>query len=194
MDTPLLYSISICSGVGMLDEGFTAGLEYLGIRNRTICYLEREAYPAAVLEARMDEGSLCPAPIWCGDFTQLDARQFHGVVDCIVAGFPCQDLSVAGKRAGLDGARSGLFFNILDFADDCQAWLLFLENVAGIASATSSVVDEAEGELDERAASRVLGELADRGWDSEWITLSAAAVGASHNRARWFCLAWRLPT
>ncbi len=90
------------------------------------------------------------------------------------------------------GMRSGLFFEVVRIATDSGAWLMLLENVAGIASATATVVDEAEGELDERAAARVVGELADLGWDAEWITLSASDVGASHGRARWFCLAWRV--
>lgn len=176
----------------MLDEGLHAGLRHLGIRSRTVMYAEREAYPVSVLEARMEEGSLPPAPIWFGDLCELDASQFHGVVDCIAAGFPCQDLSLAGRRAGLDGKRSGLFFEVTRIARDCGARYLFLENVAGIASATATVVDEAEGALDERAAARVLGELADLGWHAEWCTLSAASVGASHGRARWFCWAWRM--
>lgn len=175
----------------MLGEGLRAGLQYLGIAHRTILYIEREAYAASVLAARMQEGSLDAAPIW-PDLLTFDARRWRGAVDCIVAGFPCQDLSLAGRRAGLDGARSGLFFDILDIADACGARGLFLENVAGIASATASVMDEAEGALEERASARVLGELADRGWNAEWITLSASDVGASHGRARWFCWAWRM--
>jgi len=185
-----IHTIEICAGVGMLGEGLRAGLDYMGHTNRTIAYLEREAYAASVLVARMEDGSLDGAPVW-PDLLTFDGQPWRGVVDCIAAGFPCQDLSLAGKRAGLDGARSGLFFNILDIADDCGARYLFLENVAGIASATASVVDEAEGALEERAAARVLGELADRGWDAEWLTLSASDVGASHGRARWFCWAWR---
>ena len=175
----------------MLGEGLRAGLTHLGYPLRTVCYLEREAYPAAVIAARCEEGSLDPAPVW-SDLLTFDAGAWRGAVDGIAAGFPCQDLSLAGRRAGLDGKRSGLFFNILDIADDCGAWFLFLENVAGIASATASVVDEAEGELDERAASRVVGELAERGWHAEWLTLSASDVGASHGRERWFCFAWRM--
>lgn len=196
----------------MLDEGVHAGLEFMGIRSRTCLFAEREAYPASILAARMEEGSLDAAPIWFGDFTELPARRFRGLVDGVVAGFPCQDLSVAGNRAGLDGKRSGLFFNVLDIADDSGAWFLVLENVAGISSASASVVDEAstsdyaakpdgsgfsdvgieDGMLFERACSRVMGELADRGWNAEWINLSASDVGASHGRARWFCFAWRM--
>nr|HPL80701.1 DNA cytosine methyltransferase [Burkholderiaceae bacterium] len=180
----------ICAGVGMLGEGLRAGLARMGIDTRVCCYLEREAYPAAVLAARMQDGALDAAPVW-SDILTFDAGAWAGAVDCVVAGFPCQDLSLAGRRAGLDGKRSGLFFDILDIAHACGARYLFLENVAGIASATASVVDEAEGALDERAAARVLGELADRGWNAEWLTLSASDVGASHGRARWFCFAWR---
>jgi site-specific DNA-cytosine methylase len=185
-----LHTIELCSGVGMLGEGLRAGLAYLGLENRTCVHVEREAYAAAVLVARMEEGSLDAAPVW-PDLCTFDARAWRGKVDCVVAGFPCQDLSVAGRRAGLDGKRSGLFFEVVRIATDSGARLMFLENVAGIASATAAALDEAEGELEERAAARVVGELADLGWDSEWITLSASDVGASHGRARWFCLAWR---
>lgn len=185
-----LHTIELFAGVGMLGEGLRAGLGYLGIQTRTVCYVEREAYAAAVLAARIQEGSLDAAPIW-SDVTTFNGRQWDGAVDCVVAGFPCQDLSLAGQRAGLDGARSGLFFEVLRIARDCGAEWLFLENVAGIATAAATAVDEAEGVLEERAAARVVGELADLGWDAEWITLSASDVGASHGRARWFCLAWR---
>ena len=185
-----LHTIEICAGVGMLGEGLRAGLTHLGLTHRTVAYIEREAYAASVLAARMEDESLDGAPVW-PDLLTFDGAAWRGAVDCIAAGFPCQDLSLAGRRAGLDGARSGLFFNIVDIADDCGARFLFLENVAGIASATASVMDSEEGDLDERAAARVLGELADRGWDAEWLTLSASEVGASHGRARWFCFAWR---
>ncbi|WP_051566704.1 DNA cytosine methyltransferase [Herminiimonas sp. CN] len=211
MNELALSAISLFSGVGMLDEGLRAGLRYLGIAHRTICHVEREAHAASVLVARMEEGSLDAAPIW-SDVCTFDARAWRGKVDCIVAGFPCQDLSVAGRRAGLDGKRSGLFFEVVRIATDSGARFMLLENVAGIASATASAVDETsaseyaakptgdgfsdvgieDGRLLERAASRVVGELADCGWDAEWIALSASDVGASHGRARWFCLAWRM--
>lgn len=185
-----LSAVELCAGVGMLGEGFRAACEFLGVVHRTVAYVEREAPAAAQLVALMEAGCLDAAPVW-SDLLTFDGDPWRGKVDCIVAGFPCQDISIAGKRAGLDGQRSGLFFDILDLADHCGAWLLALENVSAIATATASVVDEEEGELDERAAARVVGELADRGWNAEWITLSASDVGASHGRARWFALAWR---
>ncbi|WP_284393573.1 DNA cytosine methyltransferase [Acidovorax sp. SUPP2825] len=175
----------------MLGEGARAGFELLGVEHRTVCYVEREAPAAAQLARLMEAGALDPAPVW-SDLLTFDGPAWRGRVDGLIAGFPCQDISIAGRRAGLDGKRSGLFFNILDLADDCNAWFLFLENVSAIATATATAVDEAEGTLEERAAARVVGELADRGWNAEWITLSASDVGASHGRARWFCLAWRV--
>ena len=106
-----IHTIELFAGVGMLGEGLRAGLGYLGIQTRTVCYVEREAYAAAVLAARIQEGSLDAAPVW-SDVTTFNARRWAGAVDCVVAGFPCQDLSVAGLRAGLDGARSVLFFEV----------------------------------------------------------------------------------
>ncbi|PYE79822.1 DNA (cytosine-5)-methyltransferase 1 [Xylophilus ampelinus] len=188
---PTVNALELCAGVGMLGEGVRAGFEFLGIHHRTVCYVEREAAAAAQLATLMEAGALDQAPVW-SDMLTFDGAAWRGCVDLVVAGFPCQDLSVAGRRAGLGGKRSGLFFRVLDIADDCGADELILENVAGIATATASVVDEAEGALEERAVARVLGELADRGWDAEWLPLSASDVGANHGRLRWFCYAWRV--
>src|SRR5215203_2948326 len=104
----------------MLDEGLRAGLRFMGFSHRTVLHVEREAHGASVLAARMEEGSLDAAPIW-SDVTTLDAVAWHGRVDIVVAGFPCQDLSVAGRRVGLDGKRSGLFFEVVRIAADCGA-------------------------------------------------------------------------
>jgi site-specific DNA-cytosine methylase len=186
-----LHTIECFSGVGMLGEGLRAGLAHLGIETRTICHIEREAYPASILAARGQDQCLDDAPVW-SDITTFNARAFAGKVDCVVGGFPCQDLSLAGRRDGLDGKRSGLFFELVRIATDSGARYMLLENVLGIHSATATVMDEAEGELEERAAARVVGELADLGWNAEWVTLSASEVGASHGRARWFCWAWRM--
>jgi site-specific DNA-cytosine methylase len=88
-------TLELCAGVGMLGEGLRAGLRHMGVETRCVCYVEREGYAVGNLAARMEEGSLDAAAIW-SDMLTFDGRQFHGAVDCVVAGFPCQDLSIAG--------------------------------------------------------------------------------------------------
>ena len=100
------HTIELFAGVGQLGEGLRAGLAHLGRTARPVAYVEREAYAASVLAARMQEGSLDAAPVW-SDVTTFNAHQWAGAVDCVVAGFPCQDLSLAGRRAGLDATERG---------------------------------------------------------------------------------------
>ena len=126
----------------MLEEGVRAGFDMFGIKTNLLAYCERDTYASTTILARMEAKALEPAPVWCGDIREFPAKEFYGMVDLITAGFPCQDISVAGRRAGLDGARSGLFYEALRIAADCGASFLFLENVAGIASANAAVVDE----------------------------------------------------
>lgn len=96
----------------------------------------------------------------------------------ITAGFPCQDISSAGKRKGIArGTRSGLWLSVVDAVRALRPDLLFLENVAALA--------HRGGELP-----IVLGHLADLGFDAEWTCLPASAVGAPHARDRWFAIAW----
>jgi DNA (cytosine-5)-methyltransferase 1 len=95
-------------------------------------------------------------------------------VDIIYGGFPCQDISVAGKQVGLGGQRSGLFFEIIRLARETRAEWLFLENVSNIRT---------------KGLGRVLKELDAGGFDCRWGLLSAADVGANHKRERWFLLA-----
>jgi DNA (cytosine-5)-methyltransferase 1 len=121
----------------------------------------------------MSDGSLPAAPI-CTDVTKLDGRDFKGIVDLIIAGFPCQDISCAGNGAGLEGERSGLFFEVIRLAKEIQSTFLFLENVQAIRT---------------RGLDTVIQELTEAGYDCRWTMLSAAEIGAPHKRERWFLLA-----
>lgn len=178
---------SFFSGTGMLDRGLHGALERLGFHPRTILYCEYEPKAQEILQARMRDGLIDPAPIW-PDVRTLEGAQFHGRLDAVVGGFPCQDLSLAGKRAGLgEGTRSGLFFDLLRVATDSGAHLVFLENVGGIVSAGSSVSEDEE----ERAVALVTGALSDAGFDAAWMPLRASDIGAPHGRLRWFCVGWR---
>lgn len=120
-------------------------------------------------------------------------------VDVITGGFPCQDLSLAGGRAGLrDGTRSGLWSHMAAAIDQLRPRLVVIENVRGIlsASAHSDVepcpwcLGDDTGEPALRALGAVLADLASLGYDAAWCGLRAADVGAPHGRYRVFIAAW----
>ena len=97
-------------------------------------------------------------------------------VDVIAGGFPCQDVSVAGKRAGIkEGTRSGLWFEFHRIICELRPRYVFVENVSGLLT---------------DGMGRVLGDLASIGYDAEWEVLSAADVGAPHLRKRVFIVAY----
>ena len=129
------------------------------------------------------------------DFTSVEP------VDILTGGFPCQDLSLAGKRAGLkDGTRSGLWSEFARAIEEIQPRLVVIENVRGILSATAHsdlelcawCMGEANGEPSLRALGAVLGSLADLGYDAKWTGLRASDAGAPHSRFRIFITATRL--
>jgi len=133
-----------------------------------------------------------------GDITKIDWSQVEPV-DIITGGSPCQDLSHAGKRAGMKaGTRSGLWASMCDAIDILRPSLVIWENVRGALSAEATIgdVESCEfcvGDADRpsmRALGRVLGDLADIGYDAAWVGLRAADVGACHGRFRVFVLAW----
>lgn len=165
MDEGKLNGLDLFSGIGGLSKALEPWVE-------TIAYCERDEYAQSVLLSRMLSGDLDAAPIW-DDVTTLKGNMLPRV-DIIFGGFPCQDISVAGRGAGLAGERSGLFFEIMRLAEEIKPTFIFLENVPAIRT---------------RGASRVGKELADRGYDCRWHTLSAQEVGANHKRDRWFLLA-----
>lgn len=140
---------------------------------RPVLYCESESYPQQVLLSRMSEGELPKAPIW-DDVRTLPGWEFRGLVDIIYGGFPCQDISTAGNGAGLEGERSGLFFQIVRLAQEVKPKFLFLENVPAIRT---------------RGQREVGKKLASLGYDCRWGVVSAREVGAPHLRKRWFLLA-----
>ncbi len=171
MARPTINSISLCSGIGMLDEGVGFALEHFGLQHRTVAYAEWEGYPAQQLVTLMDEGALDPAPVWCGDFADLDWKAFHGTVDAFVAGYPCQAWSSAGKRLGFADKR-WVWGHIEHGLSIVRPRFVYLENVRGLISG---------GGLGATIAG-----LSRLGYDTEWSTLYASSVGASHQRDRIF--------
>jgi DNA (cytosine-5)-methyltransferase 1 len=94
---------------------------------RTVCAVEREPYAASVLVARQNDGFLPPFPIWDDVFT-FDGKPWRGLVDVVSGGFPCQDISAAGKGAGIDGARSGLWSEMARIIGEVRPRFAFVEN------------------------------------------------------------------
>ena len=160
--------LSLCSGIGGLDLAVQTAT-----RSRTVCYVERESFAASLLVERMEKTELDHAPIW-DDLTTFDGQPWRGIVDLIVAGFPCQPVSQAGKRKGQEDER-WIWDDIVRIICEVRPRFVFLENVAGILSL---------------GLGGVLGDLAELGFDAEWSMLRASDVGAPHQRKRWFCLAY----
>ena len=159
-----INGLSLFSGIGGID---------LALRDyvKTIAYCEIEPYCQAVLLSRMASEDLDNAPIWD------DIRSFNGFelpkIDIIFGGFPCQDISVAGLGKGLEGERSGLFFEILRLAKEIQPPFIFLENVPAITT---------------RGGLRVVREITEAGYDCRWCIISANEW-VDQKRERWFLLA-----
>lgn len=109
-----------------------------------------------------------------GDVARIDWAALRGQVDIITAGFPCQDISNAGKQVGIDGERSGLWRHAVDAIRVIRPRVVYLENVSAIRS---------------RGLDRVLGDLYTVGYDARWVCVRASAIGAPHHRDRWFCVA-----
>lgn len=138
-----------------------------------IAYCENDRYAQSLLLSRMRAGLLPLGPIW-DDVRSLSGESF-GDVDIISGGFPCQDISSAGRGAGMEqGSRSGLFFEIVRLVQEVRPTFVFLENVPAIRT---------------RGLSRVLSEFTALGYDCRWTVVSAAEVSAPHLRKRWFLLA-----
>ena len=140
-----------------------------------IIAVEWDAYACKVLRERAADGWFPDLSVWEGDVRLFDPSEYAGKVDCIHAGFPCQDISVAGKQAGVsEGTRSGLYREVLRIAGVVRPQQLFLENVSAILS---------------NGLGTVLGDLAALGYDTRWLCIRASDVGATHHRDRWFLLA-----
>ena len=136
--------------------------------------VEWNTYACDVLRARARSGWFPGLHVHEGDIRLFDPSEYAGRVDCIHAGFPCQDISVAGGGAGIEGERSGLWSEVVRVVHAIRPAKVFIENSPAIVS---------------RGLVVVLSDLADLGFDAQWCVLPASAVGAPHFRARWFCLA-----
>lgn len=172
------YVVSLFSGIGGLDLAVS-----LAARNtRVVCYVEREAFPVCHLATAMDAAALDSAPVW-SDVRTFDGRGFarrlalatgRGVW-AVAGGFPCQDISSAGRREGIGGGRSGLWSEYIRIVREVRPERIFLENVSALVG---------------RGLDVVLGDLAEAGFDAVWDCVTAAEVGDAQIRERLFLLAF----
>ncbi len=152
------------SGIG----GFSYAAERLVGGYQTVAFVEREPFCQSILRKRWSD-----VPIY-DDITTFNPQPHSA--DVICGGFPCQDISTAGKQAGIkEGTRSGLFYELMRVVRLVGPQYVVLENVAAI---TSNGLDA------------VLGTLAEAGFDAEWACIPAADVGACHRRDRWWLVAY----
>lgn len=182
---------SLFSGYGGLDQGVQA---VLGGTTAWVSDIDPGA--TRVLTQRFPD-----APN-LGDIAAIDWSTV-APVDVITGGFPCQDLSLAGRRAGLTpDTRSGLWAHMARAIDTLRPRLVVIENVRGLLSASADPADSGvelcpwcvggtgDGEPPLRALGCVLADLADLGYDARWCGLRAADVGAPHGRYRIFIVAY----
>ena len=163
--------VSLFAGVG----GFDLGLESTG--HTCVGQVEIDKNARKILERHWPNvpkhDDVTTAKEWANEIG------LRGNVDLVVGGFPCQDLSVAGKRAGLAGKRSGLFFDALAFAKSVEAKTIILENVPGLLSSNQG-----------RDFGQLLTELADAGYSNiEWRVLNSQFFGVAQRRRRVFIVA-----
>ena len=138
-----------------------------------VCAVEIEPYCQRVLLQRQRDGILPRFPIW-GDVRTFDGKPWRGHVDIVAGGFPCQDISAAGKGAGITGERSGLWREQARIISEVGPRYVLVEN---------------SPRLTIRGLGTVLGDLATLGFDARWGILSAAQCGAPHLRERIWILA-----
>ena len=166
-----MTEIALFAGGG----GGVLGSKMLGIR--TVAYVEWDAYPQAVLKARMADGLIETAPVF-GDVREFDTSPYAGKVDVVSGGFPCQPFSTAGRREA-DFDPRNMWPATRDIIRGVRPKYAYLENVAGLLTGTHGYFGV------------VIGELARSGYDVAWTCLPAAAVGAPHRRDRMWILGRR---
>ena len=178
---------SLFSGYGGLD------LAVLNVLQAEIAWhCELQEAPSKILEKNFPD-----VPNY-GDVSKIDFTKVEPV-DILTGGFPCQDLSLAGKRAGLkEGTRSGLWLEFARAIEELQPKLVVIENVRGLLSAKAdNGMEYSQEDLDDwggrpnfTAIQAVLGSLADLGYDARWCGLRASDAGAPHGRFRIFIVAY----
>lgn len=162
-----MNELALFAGAG----GGILGGHLLGWRTR--CAVEVDPYARAALLARQRDGCLPRFPIW-DDVRTFDGRPWRGSIDIVTGGFPCQDISAAGKGAGITGERSGLWREMARIIGEVRPRYAWVENSPMLVG---------------RGLAVVLGDLAEMGYDARWGIVGADDAGAPHRRERIWVLA-----
>ena len=160
--------LDLFSGIG----GFRLGAKWAGLEFKNEFHSDIEEFPNKVYAKHF------PNSIQLGDIRNINGhglKKEYGSDWITTGGFPCQDISIAGKGAGLSGSRSGLWFEMQRIISELQPRYAIMENVPALTF---------------RGLDRVLGSLADIGYDAEWTVISARDIGASHLRKRIWIVAY----
>jgi len=155
--------LDLFSGIG----GFALAARWVGWE--TVGFCEIDPYCQSVLRRHWPD-----VPIY-NDVRELRGDEIKGPIDIITGGFPCQDISVAGPGTGISGERSGLWTEMGRLIGYIRPQFALVENVSALLG---------------RGLDRVAGDLAEIGYDAEWEVISAASVGANHQRDRTYILAY----
>ena len=150
-----MNELHLFAGVG---GGILGGI-LLG--HTTVCAVELEPYCRRVLLQRQRDGILPKFPIW-GDVTTFDGKPWRGKVDVVCGGFPCQDISIAGKGDGINGGRSGLWGEMARIVSVIQPKYIFVEN---------------SPMLTVRGLGRVIGDISELGYNARWGVLGGHSTG-----------------
>jgi DNA (cytosine-5)-methyltransferase 1 len=157
--------LDLFSGIG----GFALGAYWAGLRFDYHYFSEVDDYAIKVYQQRF------PEAIGLGDIRKIKGAKLPKADWIITGGFPCQDISIAGKGAGLAGKRSGLWYEYARLIGELRPKFAIMENV---------------GALSFRGLDAVLGSLAEIGYDAEWQDIQASDVGAPHRRERLWIVAY----
>lgn len=169
-----MNGLALCAGACGIELGIKLAEQS---HHRTVCYVEAESYPAAIIQARIRDGLLDDAPIW-DDLRTFAGGPWRGVVDLVTSGFPCQGWSFAGKRRGADDPRN-LWPDVARVVREVQPAICFFENVPGILPYHFAEIKPRLSSMGFRVVEGIY---------------AAAEVGAPHLRPRLFILAYAIGT
>ena len=162
-----VWTVGSCfAGIGGFELGLQMAFDDYDLKHQVKWQIEQNAFCQRILKKHWPDSKI---------YDDIKTTKEIEPVDIMIGGFPCQDISVAGKQKGIEyGEKSSLWFEMLRIIGDIRPRIVVLENVPAIIRV---------------GGPKVVGGLAAIGYDCEWSIISARQFGAPHSRKRWFCVA-----